>query len=315
MLWLVTSRNPESYYTYILVSLILQILGSYTGRWLYINWFRYLFVIRFIAYSVIALTFLTLIGAIGFSLISPDQAHDVKYLIKYLLISFFTVLPSIIIGVFLTMTRDALRQQINEAVTARRQNESELTLLKSQLSPHFLFNTLNNLYGLSITKQPDMPALLLRLSDLLRYSLYQTTDNFVSLNDELTYINNYIELEKIRVGNRLNLSRNINSLLDRQINIAPMLLIVFVENAFKHATNTFNHEISIAIDLRIENDTIHFNISNSVGTEKKPNSTINSGLGIATTKKRLELLYPNQYSLVQELKENRYETQLTIKAK
>ncbi|WP_162846966.1 sensor histidine kinase [Mucilaginibacter gracilis] len=261
------------------------------------------------------MTFLTLIGAIGFSLISPDQAHDVKYLIKYLLISFFTVLPSIIIGVFLTMTRDALRQQINEAVTARRQNESELTLLKSQLSPHFLFNTLNNLYGLSITKQPDMPALLLRLSDLLRYSLYQTTDNFVSLNDELTYINNYIELEKIRVGNRLNLSRNINSLLDRQINIAPMLLIVFVENAFKHATNTFNHEISIAIDLRIENDTIHFNISNSVGTEKKPNSTINSGLGIATTKKRLELLYPNQYSLVQELKENRYETQLTIKAK
>jgi LytS/YehU family sensor histidine kinase len=137
------------------------------------------------------------------------------------------------LGVFLASSRETLRRQMKEAEIADKQNESELELLRSQISPHFLFNTLNNLYGLSITQHEKIPSLIVKLSDLLRYSVYNTKQSFVLLSDELSYIHNYIDLEKIRVGERLVLNMHIEEQTG-DIRIAPLLLIVFIENAFKH---------------------------------------------------------------------------------
>lgn len=187
---------------------------------------------------------------------------------------------------------------MRETAIASHQRESELKLLRSQLSPHFLFNVLNNLYGLSIQQDQRVPGLILKLSDLLRHSIYDTNREFVPLSNELSYIDNYIELERIRIGDRLILQSDIQKTGIDDVRIAPMLLIVFIENAFKHSKNTIKQEINIKIDLRIDKGKLIFVVKNSCSDKPvEENKDGLPGIGMAVTKKRLELLYPGKYSL------------------
>jgi LytS/YehU family sensor histidine kinase len=209
------------------------------------------------------------------------------------------------LGVFLALSRETLRRQMKEAEVADQQKQSELELLRSQLSPHFLFNTLNNLYGLSITQQDKIPFLIVKLSDLLRYSVYDTKQTFVPLNKELAYIHNYIELEKIRMGDRLLLKMDVSDSEEAIISIPPMLLIVFIENAFKHSKNSYNEIIKINISLKVNETGIIFNIDNTCGeaTGSNPYLEKESGVGLSNAIRRLELLYPGKHSLI-HYKEN-----------
>jgi sensor histidine kinase YesM len=229
------------------------------------------------------------------------------------LIIFMILLLATTIGFGANMFSTITKNKIRISETAALGSKSELQLLQSQLSPHFLFNTLNNLYGLSLVKDDKLPGLLLKLSDLLRHSVYQSSDTFVPLNDELDYIKNYIEFEKIRLEDRLFLTVNLEE--SSKATIAPMLLIVFVENAFKHSKNTTEQQIKIDINLKIWENNILFSIFNTFDSTQAQNNAINknSGLGLENVKRRLELLYPDKYELSFEENSNTYKVLLQLK--
>jgi len=220
-------------------------------------------------------------------------------------------------GVFIRHTRASIQKQVRDAYLSAEQKQSELNLLQSQLSPHFLFNTLNNMYSLSITQQDRLPALLLKLSDLLRYSVYDTKKTFVPLMEELRYINNYLAFEKMRISDRLVLKEEIAKISNPTILIAPMVLIVFIENAFKHAKNTWNEKIYINLSLTLSEDRIVFVIQNSHSAGSHENNLVqeSSGLGLANTIKRLNLLYGNDYSLEQTENNDLYSVKLIVQIK
>jgi LytS/YehU family sensor histidine kinase len=224
---------------------------------------------------------------------------------------------SLAVGMLIKIVRAYTENRLREAQAAAAQNKSELHLLQSQLSPHFLFNTLNNMYGLSLTEHEKIPPLLLKLSDLLRYTVYEATEVFVPLKDEVNYINNYIAFEQIRLGERLVLSIDIEPVTGTDIKIAPMLLIVFIENAFKHSRNSAAQQIFITISLKIWGNLILFSVQNSKGKDKEERSEMDkhSGFGLASVTKRLELLYPGEHQLSIENTDEQYTVMLQLKKK
>lgn len=217
-------------------------------------------------------------------------------------------------GALVKLFRMSTRKELEAAKTQAAQSQSELHMLQSQLSPHFLFNTLNNMYGLSITQHEKIPPLILKLSDLLRYSVYEATETYVPLQDELAYIQNYIDFEQLRIGDRLELKTDIESIPGSDIRIAPMLLIVFIENAFKHSKNTAEPSVFIEIRLKIWGNSILFYLKNSHSRSAASEPTIekHSGFGLANVRKRLQLLYPNQHDLVIENEATYYTVNLRL---
>ena len=199
--------------------------------------------------------------------------------------------------------KDSLIQQQLDNQRFKEAKQAELDNLKAQLSPHFLFNTLNNFYGLAVTHSAQLPDLMLRLSDLMRYSLYETQLPNVPISDEIKYLKNYIALEKIRLEDNFQLDFKINNGNEKALinwEIAPLILIVFVENAFKHARNLQNEPIKITIELnQLENNYLFFSVENnyvtlpkSLGNSVQLKGKKSGGLGLDNVKKRLEALYP-----------------------
>jgi sensor histidine kinase YesM len=227
------------------------------------------------------------------------------------------VAMSVATGMMIKLVRAAGQKQLKEAQASAAHSKTELHLLQSQLSPHFLFNTLNNLYGLSITQHERIPPLLLQLSDLLRYAVYDANEIFVPLKNELIYIGNYIEFEKIRIGERLVLTTNFQNIASEDVKIAPMLLLVFIENAFKHSKNSSDEHIYIDIELKTWNNLILFSIKNSHQKQKEEDRIMdgNSGFGLTSVNKRLELLYHNEHELTIENNETSYSVVLRLKVK
>jgi two-component system, LytTR family, sensor histidine kinase LytS len=196
--------------------------------------------------------------------------------------------------------KDSIIQQQLDNQRFREAKQAELDNLKAQLSPHFLFNTLNNFYGLAVTNSKQLPDLMLRLSDLMRYSLYETHLQTVPISDEIKYLKNYIELEKIRLEDSFQLEFIINDGKEKDLfnpEIAPLILIVFVENAFKHARNLQNEPIKITIELRqLSDNWLGFSVENNYLKMPQSVAQINGkksgGLGLENVKRRLEALYP-----------------------
>jgi len=287
-------------------------LGAvYAGRWSCKQWLLKNKVLLFIVIIFILTILLSALISLYITLSGLQKQWEALSIGTPLVILFLGL------GVFLAISRETLRRQMKDAEIADQQKQSELELLRSQLSPHFLFNTLNNLYGLSITQHEKIPALIVKLSDLLRYSVYNTKQRFVPLNDEIAYIWNYIELERIRMADRLLLHMNIEQSISSSVSISPMILIVFVENAFKHAKNSYEDSIRIDIMLRLSDDKIKFSVSNNCDYDewlrqqlkKKP------GIGIANTIRRLDLLYPNEYELKYRMEHNTYYLDLELNVK
>ncbi|MEP3209992.1 MAG: histidine kinase [Maribacter sp.] len=199
---------------------------------------------------------------------------------------------------------------------ARRQQdkEAELKLLKGQLNPHFLFNTLNNLYGLSVAKSERLPSLMLKLSDLLRYSLYETKEQFVPLEKEIGYLENYISLEKIRLDDQTEIEFSKKGDFSKK-SIAPMLFIVFVENAFKHMHVGHDKERKVCVHLNLIEDQLQFKCSNSIDLINKKEDNLDSeksGIGLKNAKKRLELMYPNSHELIVNHHQTEYRVELNL---
>lgn len=170
---------------------------------------------------------------------------------------------------------------------------AELSYLKLQINPHFLFNTLNNIYSLASIQSEQTPAAVMKLSEIMRYVTQDAQADYVPLEDEINYINNYIELQKMRSNNKLDLQFEASGDFKKNT-IAPLLLISFVENAFKYGIS--NHEKSaISIFIEAKNNSLHMNVRNTVFERAENGST--SSIGMSNTRRRLELLYPGKYSL------------------
>ncbi len=184
---------------------------------------------------------------------------------------------------------------VNEKIHTALQNEkltAELAFLKSQINPHFLFNSLNNIYSLAYQKSEQTPEAILKLSEIMRYMLYESNYNKVSLDKEIRYLENYIELQKLRFKNSAAVVMSVEG--DPQNNyIMPLILISFVENAFKHGIATDVHN-PINISIRISEGKLYFSIHNLKNNHNKDGTV---GIGLANVKRRLELFYKNQYRL------------------
>jgi len=177
-------------------------------------------------------------------------------------------------------------------------NKMQLDSLRSQLNPHFLFNTFNTLYGISLEYPERTSDLIMKVSQLMRYQLESNDRQLVTIDDELAFIDSYIQLEKERVGYRCEIVYDCKIDDENAYKISPMLLIGFVENAFKHGAGTIE-SCYVRIKITVEKGRLHLNIANSI--PKKKRDIVSTKIGLRNTRERLELLYPGTYKL--ELKE------------
>jgi len=208
------------------------------------------------------------------------------------------VIIILVITTGLRYFRRGINQQYRMQEMEARQLKAELNLLKSQVNPHFLFNTLNNLFSIAQKNSDDETATgLLKLSQLMRYMIYESNVDLVSLEKEISYIRNYIDLQKLRFENQDLLKLNLQIADNfRSIFICPMILIPFIENAFKHGLSVEDHNF-IDISINTDNRTLKMTVKNSISNLSNSTSKKNSGIGLENVKKRLNLVYPNRHNL------------------
>ncbi len=187
--------------------------------------------------------------------------------------------------------------------------KTELSFLRSQVSPHFMFNVLNNLVSLARKKSDKMEPALLQLSTLLRYMLYEGNESKIAIEQEISYLQGYIDLQKLRFGDDIDVSFIVNGNTSNFV-LEPMILIPFVENAFKHGMGTLDQS-KIDIRLIVSDEQLIFEVENDVApiSDTKDNS---SGIGLINTKRRLELLYQKAHQLSITESNGKYSVQLKI---
>jgi len=205
------------------------------------------------------------------------------------------------------LVRINLQIRKREEETARKKLLTELQFLKSQINPHFLFNTLNNIYGLARKKSDDTAEVVMKLSKLLRFMLYETTQSSIKIEDELKVVKDYIELEQLRYGSRLNIEYHEDiDHLEQQI--TPLILIPFVENAFKHGLSETRFHSYIKIVTILKKGHLHFTIENS---KPENEGRAPERIGLKNVKRQLELLYP-EHDLKINITPEAFKVTLTI---
>ena len=216
----------------------------------------------------------------------------------------FLFVPKIIfeiVGTYLIVALNAMfyflqawyEQQRLTQTLQKDKIEAQLELLKSQVQPHFIFNTLNNIYSLSTQNSPKTSDLIYRLSSLLSYTLYDSRKTIIPLEQEIEYISNYIELEKIRYGERLDIAVNVLN-NTKHVGISPFLLLPLVENCFKHGVSNEIDTCWIRLDILSNDGWLIIKVENSKPSNGRYNGTRN-GIGLENVKRRLEILYPERH--------------------
>lgn len=186
---------------------------------------------------------------------------------------------------------------------------TELSFLKSQINPHFLFNTLNNIYSLALVKSDATAGAVLKLSSIMRYVLNETKHNTVPLEKEVQFIKDYIELQKARLTDKVTIQFLVEGKTEQK-HIAPLILIPFVENAFKYGISTKETSV-ISFKLQADDNMIDFTcVNNIIANDKEQNEQ--TGIGLKNTKRRLELLYPEKHSLTVSKENNLFIVHLTL---
>jgi len=218
-----------------------------------------------------------------------------------------------LLSTVLRVIMDWWRYQQEKQDLITRTMQSELRFLKSQINPHFLFNTLNNLYALTLKKSDQAPEIVLKLSEIMRYMLYECNEKQVLLSKEILYMNNYLDLERLRQPKDADISFISKGRVSEQM-VAPLLFVPFVENSFKHG---LNHQINgggfVHISLHVSDNDLEFIIENSK-TEHLPQMSHprSGGIGLVNVKQRLQMLYPDAYSLTIKDEPGRYTVTLHL---
>lgn len=263
---------------------------------------------------------------IPFFIIITLRIHVQRYLIdgytyqRQHFYSTFYIVEVSIISLFITGFIGMIRIAADWFALAARQREidnqrlmAELNFLRAQINPHFLFNTLNNLYYLAYSRSSNTTEVIARLSQMMRYMIYDTNANLVPLTKEIEYMQNYITLERLRLNADIPIRFDIKGDPEGVL-IAPLIFITFLENAFKHGVSNNNPSAWVNVKIELANDTCIYTVENSKLTAHSKNveSDEKSGLGLQNVKRRLELSYPGRYTLLEEDLGDRYRIELNI---
>lgn len=228
-----------------------------------------------------------------------------------LLFTLLEILPVLVILVGFKFAWDAINKQREVEDLRAAVKESELQFLKSQINPHFLFNNLNNLYAYAIENSPKTPTIILELSGVLRYMLYECKAPFVPLAKEIEQLENFTKLNELQIEERGNIQFTTKN-IQPQYQIAPLILTVFIENAFKHSQASQSEGICIAIQIELsESGELKFSCKNSYQNTANTQD-LSNGIGLANVKKRLQLIYPNQHQLAIRKTDSTYEVLLSL---
>ncbi|MDO5981267.1 sensor histidine kinase [Flavivirga spongiicola] len=200
-----------------------------------------------------------------------------------------------------------IKQIISLIKLKNEKAKTELLHLKSQVNPHFFFNTLNNLYGLVGTDVKKAQKLILKLSETMRYSIYEGERDFVTLKEEVDYLNNYIELHKMRYHKEIDIQFEVQ--IEDEYNVMPLLYIILLENAFKHGLENLHEDAYIHLKMKTKKNEVFFEIENNFDISQPKE---NNGIGLKNLKRRLELVYPQKHTLTFSTIENVYKAQLTL---
>jgi len=257
--------------------------------------------------STVLLITLNYLAAISFL---PEEAtpnaHNYRFRGSLVFFSIFLITLSTSIKV----TQNWYFNEKQKNIIKNEKLHSELSFLKSQVNPHFLFNTLNNIYSLANRKSEHTGDAIMKLSHLMRYMLYEAKKDTVDLQNEINYLADYIELQKLRMPDKSKVIFNIDS-SDFEKKIEPMLLVPFVENAFKHG-DIFSEDAKIDILLKIKNNELYFKVENKIDQATISEKDKSSGIGLDNLRKRLELLYPEKHEFITEIKDNIFVSILKI---
>ncbi|PIQ22452.1 MAG: sensor histidine kinase [Cytophagales bacterium CG18_big_fil_WC_8_21_14_2_50_42_9] len=224
------------------------------------------------------------------------------------------VLISLFIVVFVGMLRFAVDWFEFEARTKAIENEklfAELNFLKAQINPHFLFNTLNNLYYLAYTQSPNTMEVIEKLSQMMRYMIYDTNGARVPLSKEITYMENYISLEKLRLNNEVPITFAVQGNIAGVL-IVPLIFITFLENAFKHGVSNNNPQAWVKINITLQDKTCTYTVANSKIKRTDQAAEEKSGMGLQNVQRRLDLSYPNLYTLAVNETPDQYAVELKL---
>ncbi|GAB3642514.1 sensor histidine kinase [Spirosoma arcticum] len=327
--WIVTLGNPvKVFHTIVILPyaikysfyVIFQALAVYFNLYVLIP--RYLEKNRFTAYisylllTVFCATLCTVGGYYFSAYVSGRTINDLYG--EYACFNSFlgNALPSTVasmtLGMSIKLTKNWIQTRQRQQLLETEKLETELTFLKNQFNPHFLFNTINSIFFL-IHKNPDMASnSLAKFSDLLRYQLYECNGYQISLGKEIAYLENFIELEKLRQNNNNAITVEIEPAYTDHLGIAPFILMTFVENAFKHVSKHSNQPNWITVKLELDGKQLAFKVANSTSPGRANPIVEYGGIGLKNVQRRLDLLYPDQYRLSVQREPNRFDVQLEI---
>ncbi|TDQ09279.1 sensor histidine kinase [Pedobacter metabolipauper] len=226
---------------------------------------------------------------------------------KFALVTIFTSGFFIVVSSLIKFAVDWFGNESVQRNLVSEKKEMELQFLKSQLNPHFLFNSLNNIYSLAYQKSDKTPDAILKLSEIMRYMIYESNDSWVSLSKEIEYVQSFIELQKLRFKDGAAVEFSLNGEIDDQ-QIVPLILISFVENAFKHGVAN-DPENPIRINIIANQKILHFSVTNK---KNKSNKDQMGGVGLYNVERRLQLLYPERYKLNIVNSETHYTSELML---
>lgn len=236
----------------------------------------------------------------------PKYFHSSTYIIHTTAITFFIV-------VFISLMRFVSEWADLESARKEVQNEkltAELNFLKAQINPHFLFNTLNNLYYLAYSKSENTTEVIAKLSQVMRYMIYDCNHERVPLTKEIEYMQNYVDLERLRLNNQIPIDLKISGDVGK-VSVAPLILMTFLENAFKHGVTT-SSDAWVNIALAVNDSQLVYTVENSKIEKAAIDNGGKSGIGLANVRRRLELVYPGQYTLNVDDSAERYYIELKI---
>lgn len=237
--------------------------------------------------------------AIIYRILDPSLLQQSFFSAPHILKIIIGIYPVVALAAFIKLAKywyvqDRITQELE-----KDKLEAELKFLKAQIHPHFLFNTLNNLYALTLKRSNQASEVVLKLSDLLNYMLYEGNQRKVALDKDLEVIETYISLEKIRYGDRLDVTYNVSGeTADKEI--PPMLILPFIENSFKHGANSQSDQVWISIQIDVHENQFVLEVENSKSVDDSAEETgygYKEGIGLKNVKRRLELLYGDRYTL------------------
>jgi hypothetical protein len=223
------------------------------------------------------------------------QTHFNTQIVNFLVFFFGTLFTSLFFLFLSAVLKFTIDWFLNERIQRDLENQrltAELAFLKSQINPHFLFNSLNTIYSLAYQRSETTPEAVLKLSEIMRYMLYECNDNKVDLVKEIQYLQNYIDLQKIRFGSKAFIDFKVEGNVENQ-QIVPLMLIAFIENGFKHGVAN-NPMTPIRLLIDVDEAHLHFYMQNKKHSNNRDPS---GGIGLNNVKRRLDLLYPGKYNL------------------